>query len=445
MKSRLRLGVALIAIAMLLAPVAYSVSTRPAHDAYYDAFVPEEAHHEAVEIGEYFVNCGENKEADKYVGEGGTLGDAHDGNDALVGGDEDGHFNQGLPCWEDDHRLWTDENGNVKAAAPPFYTCTADDVELEMGIQNGFPLYVPNPITGDDPFEGSQEELDAFAKNHGILLATGTFYVVPEISGPSADDVDAIWFSFLHTLPTVPGLEAGGGSEEVCVGVGDRFAHPASGVYYEFYRGDNDFRSDDNPGWIIPVNTLLVPDNVYGAKLTLLSQPDEVSETTGWDQDSEDGMHVDQPYPGGMEVIGQGYVYAMVDNLEDDTTWQPCHPTEGVDACGNQDIVPPWPVVAPGDVALEEEGPADLEVIWGEHVEEFSVRVNGDVQTPESTPVHPHHESTWDSLPLGEWTPGPWGEHLTFSNAVTCGDEVTVESTDLHGNEATKTTTIDCA
>lgn len=420
MRATVRLGIALIAFAMLTAPVAYSVSTRPVHEAYYDAFVPEETDG-AAQVQDAVVNCGdpgvEGQSADTHV-------TSHDGTSELSGADEDGdNLNSELPCWgTDDHNLWADDDGKVHAASAPFYACSAQGVDLEVSLQNPYPLYVPDPVAGD---EVSDE--DAFAKRHGVVKTSGSFYVVPELSGSDASEVEAIWFSFLETAPTAPEVGIGGGSDEVCLD-SEAGAASAGGAYYEFYRGDTD-RSD---GWTIPINTLLVPDNLYGAKLTFLGHSDTL-EDAGVDENQ-----FTQPYPGGLDVLGMGYVYAIVDNDADDTTFQPCEPTR--DPCDNQDTTPPWPQVVPGDVPLDDvEDRGTLEVTFGEHVvhEKTEIKVNGVSQGHGSIT---HDSSDVDSVPLFTATTDDWGEsfEVELDTDLTPCDEIQITASDLHGNQATK-------
>ncbi len=427
MKRTIRLGIALIALAMLTAPVAYSVSTRPVHETIYDAFVPEETD-EPAQPHEAIVNCGDPSVEGQSAA---THATSHDGTSELRGGDgpnAEDNFNSALPCWgTDEHSLWADDEGKVHAASPPFYTCTADGVDLEMSLQNPFPVHVPTPLVGD-----AGEDEDAFAQHHGVIKASGSFYVVPELGGADADQVEAVWFSFAETTPTAPEASLGGGSDELCAQTPEGGV-AASGAYYEFYRGDTD-KSD---GWTIPVNTLLVPDNAYGAKLTFLGHSDEL-EQAGVDEND-----LNQPYPGGLDVLGMGYVYALVDNDADDTTWEPCEPTRM--ACDNHDTTPPWPQIVPGDVPLSAiEDQDTLTVTFGEHVIRDSVDIlvngldqgHGDVS---------HDASDVDAAPLFTATTDDWGERFEISldNDLDACDELTVTARDLHGNKATKTALAD--
>ncbi len=432
MRTTLRLGVAILAIAMLAAPVAYSVSTRPAHDAYFDVFVPEESDRPAEIVHEATVNCGDPSVPDQSAA---THATSHDGTSELRGGtgpNAEDNFNSEMPCWDtDEHSLWTDEDGKILSGSPPFYTCKADGVDLDIGIQNPFPMYVPDPAI-DDPDRFGDKDEHAFAREHAVLLASGSFYVIPELSGEDADQVEAIWFNYLQTTPTAPLAGAGGGTDETCASL-DRHAATASGAYYEFFRGDTD-KSD---GWTIPINTLLVPDNAYGAKLAFLGHSDELDEA-GLDEGD-----LNQPYPGGLEVLAMGYAYAITANDADDTTWEPCEPTRM--ACDNQDTTPPWPQVVPGDVPLESvEDPSTLTVTFGEHVIRDSVDIlvngldqgHGDID---------HDQAGTDAVALMTVTTDDWGERFEISLDDELGpcDEVTVTARDLHGNKATKTTLAD--
>lgn len=200
-------------------------------------------------------------------------------------------------------------------------------------------MYEPDPIVDDEARFGDYEDEDAFAEHHAVLIASGSFYVTPTLSGDDVENVEAIWFSYFETTPTAPVAGMGGGSDETCASL-DRHAATTSGAYYGFFRGDIN-KSD---GWTIAINTLLVPDNVYGAKLTLLGHMDEAGEA------GVDEGEVGEPYPGGLEILAMGYAYAVTDNTEDDTTWSSCTPSR--EACDNQDTTPPWPQIVPGDVPL---------------------------------------------------------------------------------------------
>jgi hypothetical protein len=435
MRSATKLVVGAVALAMIAAPAAYSQSTRGVHDTYYDTFTPETADVNATER-EATVNCGDPGVPGQSTNDNAVS--SHDGQNELSGADK----NTELPCWSTtDHKLWTEstpQGEEVRAASPPFYQCTAEGVDLDVSLQNPFPVQVPDPALGDRPAEG-EDGYDDWTRDHGVIVTSGSFYVIPEIAGDDASEVDAVWFSFLETAPTLPGV-AGGGSDETCLDASDRAAVSAGGAYYEFYRGDID-KSD---GWTIPVNTLLVPDNVYGAKLTFLSHPDEAPV----EQDT-----FGQPYPGGAEVLAQSYVYAIVDNDADDTGFSPCEPTR--EACNNQDTTPPWPQVTPGDVPVSEvpeDSENELTVTFGEHVQVERTTVNVTRPGEDSPALNnpgspPHDESDVDSYPLVTLDTDKWGEKLEYKleDPLTPCTEISVNTFDLHGNEATKTTTAgDC-
>lgn len=436
MANWLRIGIALIALTMLSAPIAYSVSTRPAHEAYFDGFVPMDSDENADLNPDIIVNCGDPDVPGQSKA---SHAKEHDGDDVLRGGTNERNFNDGMACWgQAENAFWTQsvsEGEKIVAGTPPFYTCMADGVELDLSIQNPFPMYVPEPLVEDDDRFGEYGGEDEFAKNHSVLIASGSFYVIPEISGPDADQVEAVWFSYLETTPTLPLAGEGGGSDETCVEE-DRQAATASGAYYEFFRGDID-KSD---GWIIPINTLLVPDNVYGAKLTFLGHSDDLGGAV-------DEGALDKPYPGGLEVLAMGYAYAITDNDEDDTGWQPCTPTE--EACANQDTTPPWAHVVPGDIPLADvDDDARLEVIFGEHVQADDTEIQVDRHDkPSEGPVSvitddpDHHESGVDAVALMDANTDDWGEHwdIDLETALAPCDKIIVSAMDLHGNQASKT------
>lgn len=421
MNKGIRLGVALVAIFMLTGPIAYAVDTRPVHEAYYDAFVPEAAD-EPADIKDAFVNCGEHTDNDAWT-------QAHTENPDLAGGDSDGSWNAELNCWDsDEHDLWTDDDGYINAASAPFYECTADDVNIDVSLQNPFPMYVPDPIAEDAPAP-EDDGYDEWVADHGVLVSSGSFYVIPEITGEHADQVEAVWFSFLETTPTLPGAGLGGGSDAMCEDT-DAGAVAAGGAYYEFYRGDK----DPEDGWTIPVNTLLVPDNVYGAKLTFL----------GHGIDGVDENALDEPYPGGLDVLGMGYVYAIVDNRADETAWSPCTPTE--DPCENQDTTPPWPQVVPGDVPLTGDNKGTIEVTFGEAIQtgDIEVRVNDGPSVIAEDDRTGFDEAVTDPFPLMAVDDQDWGDQfvIDLDDDLLVNDEITVTATDLHGNNATKTVTL---
>lgn len=431
----MRLSVAIIAIALVLTPIAASVSTRPVHNTVYDTFVPGDPD-ETAEKRDATINCGDpaipGQSDDSNVASGHAAPDIDQSESTFDASGE----NDALACWESaDHDLWTESNGKVVGAAAPFYTCKAEKIDgsqfdIDVGLQNPFPLQE----TAGEPSE------------KGVLVATGSFYVIPEITGVDADAVEAVWFGFLETAPTVPGTagtvndeDIGGGNDALCAEL-TRQAHPASGAYYEFYRGDTD-KSD---GWTIPVNTLLVPDNVYGAYLKLLGDVDELNDQASVGSQEIEDDKLPQPSPGGLEVLGAGYVYATVDNDDADEQYTSCEPTRL--SCDYQDITPPWPQIVPGDVPLDQvEDKSTLRITFGEHVQVDSltpaITVNGVTQNVGPTN---HDSSDVDSAPLFTATEDKWGEEweINVPGGLQAGDEISVSAMDLHGNQATKTVTL---
>lgn len=452
----MRVTILLVAAALLLSPAAMGAfSTRGVHDDVWNTFTPEPADLAA-----------EKKIVDINCGEGAT--------DTIMGGENFDPASKSaqkhLPCWnggnhiypadgEQDsqgqsvHDLWTDSNGIV-GATPPAYTCTATkDVtadgepvpyDLDVKIQNPFAIQHTGPEAGQESPEGPASQ--------GVIIATGSFYVVPELSGADADEVDAIWFGFLETTPTVPEAGIGGGSDELCPELPHQ-GQAAAGAYYEYYRGDID-KSD---GWTIPVNSLLVPDNTYGAYLKFYADVDEVDSALG-DDDNGDGIGLDeqgQPSPGGLKLIGMGFNYATTDNFQDDSSLGGergvgCTPQRL--PCVYQDTTPPWPQVTPGDTDIpsdwvnQDAGNEQLEVIFGEEIQisGTSVSHEGDTLDP-NTPIE-DDVSDVDSVPLFT-VPGAgtdaWGQRLVFDVDLEPCDKVTVKATDTHGNFAQKDTTIE--
>lgn len=178
---------------------------------------------------------------------------------------------------------------------------------------------------------------------NGIVEATGSFFVPFDLTGDDAEEVDELWFGFLHTFPWPA-------SSALCSG-----PFPLPGAYYEYYRGDRT-RAD---GWEIPVNTLLVPDGAYGAVLRAV--------------DAEGN------------TLATEFVYANVNNYLNDANWQPgtpagCDSYPGTDepSCPYHDVTPPHPVVkgAEGDGKLgktQEACPTGVAFEYGEPLVSFSV------------------------------------------------------------------------
>lgn len=454
----MRVTILLVAAALLLSPAAMGAfSTRGVHDDVWNTFTPAPADKEA-EQRLVDINCGDGASTAR-------MGDSRpdfDPTDPLV--------QNHLPCWPDStgnhihpadgeetsgNDLWTTSDGQIVGASPPFYQCKATEltdedgdgtpepnpVDLEVSFQNPFPIQKTGANAGESSTEGPASQ--------GVLVSSGSFYAIPELSGSDADQVEAIWFGFLETTPTAPGTNVGGGSDELCTEL-LREGQAASGAYYEYYRGDID-KSD---GWTIPVNTLLVPDNTYGAYLKFYGDLDEADEALG-DEDNSDGIGLDeqgQPSPGGLELLGMGFVYATTDNFHNDAGFTDdrglgCTPQRL--PCTYQDTTPPWPQITPGDTdfpAAWEGGKAsdeELHVIFGEHVQfpnpATSFSLNGEPIEPVSSDPD---ISDVDSVPLftvPETGTDAWGQNFVFDVDIEPCDDLTVDAIDTHGNKARKT------
>lgn len=453
----MRVTILLVAAALLLSPAAMGAfSTRGVHDDVWNTFTPEPANLEA-EKKPVDINCGDGASTSRMGG---------------PNFDPDSKAAQKhLPCWnggnhlipadgEEDnqgklvHDLWADSEGIV-GATPPAYTCTATkevtadgDVvpyDLDVKIQNPFPIQHTGPEAGQESPEGPASQ--------GVIVATGSFYVVPELGGADASEVDAIWFGFLETTPTVPGAGVGGGSDELCTELPHE-GQAASGAYYEYYRGDID-KSD---GWTIPVNSLLVPDNTYGAYLKFYADVDEVDEALG-DEDNSDGVGLDeqgQPSPGGLKLIGMGFNYATTDNFRNDASTDDrgvgCTPQRL--KCVYQDTTPPWPQVTPGDTDLPEAwagddaGDEELTVTFGEQVQDTAFTPTFTYGDGEVSPTDTENDvSDVDSVPLftvPDTGTDEWGQKFTFGDIdLEPCKTFTVTAIDTHGNEATKEVTFE--
>lgn len=448
----MRVTILLVAAALLLSPAALGAfSTRGIHDDVWNTAVPEPADIEG-EPKLVDINCGSNAAVHR-------MGDDREG----FPDPPPPHAQKHLPCWEggnhlypadgeqdnqgkEVHDLWTNSNDQIVGATPPAYTCTATKEVTESGeaVPYDLDVRIQNPFPVQKTGTGNPA-------SQGVIIATGSFYVVPELSGADASEVDAIWFGFLETAPTVPEAGIGGGSDELCTELPHQ-GQAAAGAYYEYYRGDID-KSD---GWTIPINSLLVPDNTYGAYLKFYSDVDEVDQALG-DDDNSDGIGLDeqgQPSPGGLKLIGMGFNYATTDNFHDDSSLSGdrglgCTPQRA--PCTYQDITPPWPQVTPGDTDIPSDwvggdaGDEQLQVIFGEHVqpEATTIFVNDQKQDPTSSDPD---VSDVDSVPLFT-VPGAgtdaWGQRFVFDVDLEPCDTVTVKATDTHGNFAQKDTTIE--
>lgn len=461
----MRVTILLVAAALLLSPAAMGAfSTRGVHDDVWNTFTPEPADIPA-QKKDVNINCGEGATTSIMGGEnflpGSKGAQKHlpcwDGGNHLhsADGEEDG-------SGQNVHDLWTDADGIV-GATPPAYTCTATkDVtadgepvpyDLDVKIQNPFAIQHTGPEAG--------QSSDGGPASQGVILATGSFYVVPELSGADASEVDAIWFGFLETTPTVPEAGIGGGSDELCPELLHE-GQAAAGAYYEYYRGDID-KSD---GWTIPINSLLVPDNTYGAYLKFYADVDEVDEALD-DGDNNDGVGLDefghaqpvtdgQPSPGGLKLIGMGFNYATTDNFHDDSSiggdrGVGCTPQRL--ACVYQDTTPPWPQVTPGDTDLplswigDKASDEKLQVTFGEEVQfpntATSFFLNGNPISPVSAK---DDVSDVDSVPLftlPETGTDEWGPNFVFDVNLEPCDNLEINAIDTHGNTAKKTLTIE--
>ncbi len=386
----MRTGGAILVAIMLVVPTAAAISTRTVHDTVWDTFVPPQADLPA-EVRDTTVNCDhpQNNGAD-FCG-----------------------------------NLWEDEDGDVVAASPPGYVCVAEGLDLDLSLQNAFPIQKPAGVVDDH--EAGPDDMKA--SEHGVVLSTGSFFVVPEIKGPDADQISSVWFGFAETIPHAPGTGVSGASDELCLDdTLPGFAPGVHGGYYEFYRGD----TNPDDGWLIPVNTLLVPDNPYGAHLRIFGTLDETGGADG-----------DLP-TGGAQLLGTAFVYATVDNIVDDENWRPCTPTTA--DCDFQDTQPPWPSVTPGDVPLSNVEDKDTVIVeFGEHlnIQETEVRVND--QTFGAAAVEDGTVSAdVDSFPLVTVLEDEWGPRLEINlgEDLQPGDVIEVHAVDEHGNTADKTVTL---
>lgn len=478
-----RVGVLFIAVALALSPVVAGLSTRGVHDTIWNTFEPDPVDLTAIpeDPEDVTINCGPDSSHDRMW----DSSDPDDGDHNRPDGFENVDFsavgdNDRLPCWKDSTEagdysqeaslgiapdavddpcgdLWSvdvdsDDDGTpdrckIVGASPPGYTCTAQkiedgtvkDVELDINIQNPFPIQK----TG----AGNPAET-------GVLVSTGTMFVVPEISGADASEITSIWFGFLETIPTEPNTGVGGG--DLCEGAPKTTVN-ANGAYYEFYRGD----IDGSDGWTIPINTLLVPDGTYGAYLKVFGDLD----TPVTDESQEPQLLADrgEPSPGGSELLATGYVYATVDNSVDDEpgAWRSCTPTRA--SCTYQDIQPPWAQVRPGDTPLVTDPNSDqfnadeLTISFGEHVNLNNLEIYI-VPPGETLDKSKHQQSTLgtvthatadvDSVPLAQVLDDFWGEEIVLGddealvNPLQDGTTVVITATDLHGNTATKEITL---
>ncbi len=393
----MRVGAIIIVAIMLTAPASAIISTRPAHNIILDTFVPEPADVPAEFNEDTCVNlagdeCGNDGPDQRSNGEGAN----------------------GQP-----DQLARDDDGNIQAGIPPFYECGDEDLELRIG--NPFALHVP---------DGADKETQS------ILRADGGLYVIPRVlekaTGEPDESIEAVWFGFLHTTLTVNDLsgQAVLGPDQVCDMTGNDAGIGVSGAYYEFYRGD----TTPQDGWLIPINTHLVPDNIYGAVLRAFGPPDVPSDTP----------------PGGLAPVKTGFIYAIVDNTYEDEPktaatpdgYASCQPPD----CENRDLLPPWPAIVPGDVSISqaENGADELIVEFGEAIvpDSFSVTING--VTP-STSFEDSTPRDVDSFPLFTFQTTSYGKMVKIdrtSDPLEPGDVVIVSAVDEAGNQATKTVTI---
>lgn len=430
----MRLVTITVALLMLLAPVAMSDAVREdVYEPVLDEFTPAETDKAAVEK-QALINCGASSDT----------GDTPHPNDQMECWDDDGNAQYWSDAPPSHYADDTDASETMVAASPPFYECTTEGVSI--GIQNPFPIHRPDGVVNDHEADPGDKK----ASQQGVLTATSSFFVVPEFNGPRADEIDGVWFGFFQTSPSADAGVAEIGPSEVCASDGERVAKAApEGAYYEFYRGDD----DPEDGWSIPVNTLLVPDGLYGAHLRAVSEVDEspvgVSDVTG--------------PPGGAEVIASGFVYALVDNHDN---WfdslESCTPT--VVDCDNQDITPPWAMVVPGDSSFdafkEANGiPESQDFVTGWTIEFGSPVVTGLssfwIIRGDNAPDPGEKEQLFadeqgnsaadvDPIPLYNVAEDPeWGPKLYFNDTKLYeGDTVHLDMTDEHGNQAYKTVTI---
>lgn len=401
----MRVHVILVAVAMVLAPTVAAISTRETvHEPLVGELTPAPADEEA-QPQDVTINCGNNT-------------------DLFAMSENDRGQNDPLPCWNDgeyaDDNYWTDGSGDMVGASPPFYKCVAEGVDLDISLQNPFPVFRPDGVSQDA------------ASSQGVIVSTGAFFAVPQISGDDAAQVTSVWFGFAETAPSV--AETAGPSTACADG------KPApGGAYYELYRGD----TDASDGWRIPINTLLVPDNLYGAHLRVFGTLSEDAPTTP---------------TGGERLLATASVYAMVDNEAQDETQNSCTPSAV--ECAYQDLQPPWALVTPGDSPFDNFDQSELDSNDQQGVVEgWTVEFGSPVQTGQTTIEIDRHDGEGfqpvtteptessadvDPLPVVTVLEDPnWGPKYVFDNTeLHKGDTVKVSMTGSHGHLSTKTVTV---
>ena len=332
-----------------------------------------------------------------------------------------------LPALENPRVLNADAttSGGGATYTPAFSDCGVSDAELTVRIQNPFPSYVPTGATSAD--------------NRAVLEASGSFFVVPEMTGSLAGSVKGIWFAFLQSIPTRLGTDLCGIGNTVGGAAGADLA--MTGAYLEFYRGDN----DGSNGWEIPVNTLLVPDGLYGAILRVFVD-------TGTAADA--AANVGGSGPGGLKPIKTAFVYALVSNDGSDEAYRLGRTPESCRATGNpcpnlQDTTPPWAFANPGDIKLTTQNKWVLE--FGEAVKTASIQVtiNGNIIAGSANDgaCGASNEGTCadvDPVLLLTTSKAVYGTRVIVNQAPACGQQLRVSAEDLFGNVAAKTVTATC-
>jgi hypothetical protein len=249
---------------------------------------------------------------------------------------------------------------------------------------------------------------DLRPRDDGYVHASGTFFIQFQAIGDRAAEVAKIGFSFGKPLP-----------DALATCEPPAPLPPLTGVYIPQYRSD----ATPEDGFFVPINTTLVPDDIYGAAL---------------DAYTADGA-----------VLAHLYTQAVVENGAN------CFPT--ADRCA--DHTAPWPIVLPGDGA-QTNPVGGITIEFAEGVSDVLVRINGEQVVPEPwTPpardddAQPDNDDAdcsalqgiTDQTPLGNnyvCHRTIWGSGFHLAREAKAGDVIEVRALDQAGNEATKVLTI---
>jgi hypothetical protein len=244
---------------------------------------------------------------------------------------------------------------------------------------------------------------DLQADSSGIIRASGWFFIQFQASGAGAQNVKTFSFSFGKPAPN---------DYSNCT-----TPEWITGAYIKNYRGDY----DPEDGFFVPINTTLVPDDIYGA-----------------------AVHA---YDSAGKEVGRYWVTAIVDN---------CDGGQG-SRCGDKpaevrkhDKVAPWPIVLPGD-GKQTNSVNGLTIEFAEALSSIEAWING---VPVNLTSFPGRLWDDDVTPGNDGAQGPtaasctvstplcvkrsWGPAYKYETPIQQNDILKVRAVDLAGNVAVK-------